>query len=208
MYSLCITHRINEDISWVEDLYADLLIYNKGENWDLPYKCYDSPKIPNEVDTYFRGIVESYDVLHTYKWIFLLKPNCTDYDPNMISYLNINQYFQIPITQIVNLSEQIFTFDFVEAINSVSENQRNFFFDLKRNISEFGINIKVGSYPCCVGNQYRVPTHYILCKSREWWMRLHSFANYLYEVMGQEVSKVFEILFPLIFLHNKINLVS
>ena len=86
MISLCITHRVDEDISWVEDLYAKLLIYNKGETWDLPYPYVEAPKIKNEVDTYLRGILDSYDQLHKFRWIFLLKPNCQYYYKDVVSF--------------------------------------------------------------------------------------------------------------------------
>lgn len=208
MTSLCITHRVDEDISWVEDLYADLLIYNKGDDWNLPYPSYDAPKIKNEVDTYLRGIIQSYDLLHNYRCIFFLKPDCQQHYPDLISYLSIKQYNQIPDSQIVQLSDESYMFNYVEKIISCDDYERNLLINTKLIFSQLGININSGSYPCCTSNQFRVQTHFILCKSKDWWIECHKLAMNLYNQVGDNISKIFEVLWSHIFLHNKINILE
>ena len=64
-------------------------------------------EILSDVDTFFRGIIEAYDLLHRYKWIFFLLPTCHLNDTDLISYLSINQYNQISLNRIVHLSKNI-----------------------------------------------------------------------------------------------------
>jgi hypothetical protein len=206
MISLCITHRADEDISWVEDLYADLIIYDKGKNWNLPYQNIKAPKILNETDTYIRGIIDNYDNLHRYKTLFLLKPNCKDYDKDVISYLSINQYNQIKDHEIVLLSESRLLFDFNEMLNYYKSNPEvyqnelavlDFVIDMMNNL---GINMGYEPYPICLGSQYRVPTMFIFNKPKKWWILLQSYMLKLYDMIGDKLSEVFEFLWPKLFL--------
>ena len=207
MISLCITHRVNEDISWAEDLYADLIIYNKGKDWDLPYPSIKAPKILNETDTYIRGIIDNYDNLYRYKTLFLLKPNCKDYDSEVISYLSINQYNQIKDFDIVLLSESKIIFDYKAMMDHYESDPELYKNDLivLRFVSEMmenlGIDLKSDPYPVCIGSQYRVPMVYILNKSKKWWIVLQSYMLKLHDMIGDNVSEVFEFIWPKIFLH-------
>ena len=205
MISLCITHRIQEDISWVEDLYADLLIYNKGKEWDLPYTFVKSPKIKNEVDTYIRGIIDSYENLHKYHWVFFLKPNCKDYNEDIISFLSINQYNQIPFDQIIPLSKNNLDFNFenyfdIKENDKTSENSLQKLNHIYNVMNTLGLEMKGRSYPYCPGSQYRVPVNFILCKPKSWWILLHSYVTQMNEFFDDEISEYFEILWPLIFM--------
>jgi hypothetical protein len=202
MISLCITHRVDEDISWVEDLYADLMIYNKGEEWDLPYPCLKAPKIKNEVDTFLRGIIESYDNLYRFKWVFFLRPNCKDYEPNVVSYLSINQYNQIAETKIGQLTDKVYLFNLKDVRNTLDESQNIVINAVVEAMNLLGINIDSEPYPCGVGSQYMVPSQYILNKPKDWWIMLHSIMFQLYEHLGDEISNIFEFLWPAIFVHT------
>lgn len=201
MISLCITHRVDEDISWVEDLYAKLLIYNKGETWDLPYPYVEAPKIKNEVDTYLRGIIDSYDQLHKFRWIFLLKPNCQYYYKDVVSFLSVNQYNQISDEEILNFSDNVVLYDIVEFSKTLDDNQKNILNALKEDMFSLGINLDRQPYNYGLGSSYMVPTHYILAKSKEWWICLYNIMMKFYNLIGDEVSNIFEVLWPLILSH-------
>ena len=204
MISLCITHRVDEDISWVEDIYGDLLIYNKGDVWDLPYPCFESPKIKNEVDTYLRGIIESYDQMFKYRWVSLLRPNCKDYDKDVLSYVSINQYNQVSEDQIVPLSDKIFYFNLEEAKKNLNENQIVVLNIVEDIMNRFGIDMKEKTYPCALGSQYFFHSQFITNKPKEFWIALHSLSAQMYESFGDDVSNIFEFLWPLILQHSLI----
>jgi hypothetical protein len=205
MFALCITHRVDEDISWVEDIYGDLLIYNKSDKWDLPYPCSESPKILNEVDTFLRGIIEAYDHILYYRWIYLLKPNCKDYYQDVISYVSINQYNQIDENQIVPLSDKIFYFNLDEAKKNLNEDQNKVLDSVVEVMSKFGINLRCDTYACAYGSQYFFHSQFILNKPKEWWMALHYISNKMYESLGNDVSNIFEFLWPLILQHSLVS---
>ena len=205
MISLCITHRVDEDISWVEDIYGDLLIYNKGDKWDLPYPCFESPKILNEVDTFLRGIIQSYDSLPWYRFVYLLRPNCKDYYTDIISYVSVNQYNQVEDNQLVILSDKIFYFNLDEAKKNLNEDQNRALDSVVEVMSKLGINLRCDTYACAYGSQYLFHSHYILNKPKEWWMDLHFISNKMYESFGNDVSNIFELLWPLILHHSLIS---
>jgi hypothetical protein len=205
MISLCITHRVDEDISWVEDIYGDLLIYNKGDKWDLPYPCFESPKILNEVDTFLRGIIQSYDSLPGYRFVYLLRPNCKDYYNDVISYVSVNQYNQVEDNQVVSLSDKIFYFNLDEAKKNLNEDQNRVLDSVVEVMSKLGINLRCDTYACAYGSQYFFHSHYILNKPKEWWMDLHFISNKMYESFGNDVSNIFQLLWPLILHHSLIS---
>ena len=205
MISLCITHRVDEDISWVEDIYGDLLIYNKGDKWDLPYPCFESPKILNEVDTFLRGIIQSYDSLPGYRFVYLLRPNCKDYYNDVISYVSVNQYNQVENDKVVPLSDKIFYFNLDEAKKNLNEDQNRALDSVVEVMSKLGINLRCDTYACASGSQYFFHSHYILNKPKEWWMDLHFISNKMYESFGNDVSNIFELLWPLILHHSLIS---
>ena len=205
MISLCITHRVDEDISWVEDIYGDLLIYNKGDKWDLPYPCFESPKILNEVDTFLRGIIQSYDSLPGYRFVYLLRPNCKDYYNDVISYVSVNQYNQVEDNQVVSLSDKIFYFNLDEAKKNLNEDQNRVLDSVVEVMSKLGINLRCDTYACAYGSQYFFHSHCILNKPKEWWMDLHFISNKMYESFGNDVSNIFQLLWPLILHHSLIS---
>ena len=205
MTSLCITHRVDEDISWVEDIYGDLLIYNKGDEWDLPYVCYKSPKILNEVDTFLRGIIEAYDVISNYRYIYLLRPDCKKFDADVISYVNINQYNQVQNDQIVPLADKFFDFNIIEAKKTLDDNQVLVLDTVVEIMKNFGIDLENKTYSCAFGSQYFFNSGFILNKPKEWWITLHQIAMRLYENFGDNISYIFEILWPLILRHSLIS---
>ena len=205
MISLCITHRIGEDISWVEDIYGDLLIYNKGDKWDLPYPCFESPKIMNEVDTFLRGIVETYDIISNYRFIYLLRPNCKDYYQDVISYVSVNQYNQLDENQIFPLSDKIFYFNLDEAKKNLNEDQNRVLNSVVEVMGTFGINLNDCTYSCAYGSQYFFHRQFILNKPKDWWINLHILANNMYESLGDDVTNIFAFLWPSILHHSLIS---
>jgi hypothetical protein len=208
MISLCITHRVDEDISWVEDLYADLAIYDKGKDWNFPYQSIKAPKILNETDTYIRGIIDNYDSLHKYRTLFLLRPNCKDYDKDVISYLSINQYNQIKENEITLLSETKKIFNFNEMLDLYKSNTELYHNNLailnyvNEMMNTLGLRMDSESYPVCIGSQYRVPVYYILSKSKNWWILLQSYTLRLHDIIGEDISEIFEFLWPKILFHT------
>jgi hypothetical protein len=204
MISLCITHRVDEDISWVEDIYGDLLIYNKGDEWDLPYPCHESPKIPNEVDTFLRGIIEAYDIMPNYRFVYLLRPNCRHFDEDVTSYISINQYNQVNDNEIVPLADKFFDFNLDQAKKTLNENQILVLDSVLDIMSKLGINLNDKTYSCSYGSQYFFSSQFVINKPKEWWIAVHSIANQIYESFGNDVSYIFEILWPMILRHSLI----
>ena len=199
MISLCITHRVDEDISWVEDLYSDLLIYNKGSKWDLPYEHKIAPKIVSEADTYIRGIIDSYDELYRYRWVFLLLPNCKDFDSNLINHLTSSQYIGISDEELTLLSKETFNFNFESYKQFLNENNSSgielqaieFVENVLKNLQIFD---EKQDLLCSPMPQFVVPIQFITSKPKSWWILLHSYVLQMNEMFGPSLSQIFTIM--------------
>jgi len=80
--------RYNEDISWVEELQGDIIVYNKGENYRWNYKKIDVENYGRESETYVRAIIDNYEKLSDYDDVVFLQGYCFDHSPDLIDLLN------------------------------------------------------------------------------------------------------------------------
>lgn len=207
MFSICITHRVNEDISWVENLYADLVIYNKGDEWDLPYKHRAAPKIKSEVDTYIRGIIDVYDTLPNYRWVFLLRPDCEKHFPDITRHLSASQYINLSDDELCILSQSSFNYNFKEHLEIIkntpnSEIEMQVYEMLVNILKNLRVSINDNTFLCGENSQFVVPVGLILSKPKEWWILLHSYILRLDDMFGENLSHIFKILWSPIFVNG------
>lgn len=80
--------RYNEDISWLEQVQGDIIVYNKGENYRWNYKKIDVENYGRESETYVRAIIDNYEMLSEYDDIVFLQGYCFDHSPELIERLN------------------------------------------------------------------------------------------------------------------------
>jgi len=85
---LYVIARYNEDISWVEELQGDIIVYNKGENYRWNFNKIDVENYGRESETYVRAIIDHYDKLSEYDDIVFLQGYCFDHSPDLMQLLN------------------------------------------------------------------------------------------------------------------------
>lgn len=84
--------RYQEDLSWVEKITGDVIIYNKGNDfpWDFPRT--DVENFGRESEAYVRGIIENYDRLKDYDSIVFLQGDPFSHSKKIFEKLNSNLY--------------------------------------------------------------------------------------------------------------------
>ena len=206
--NLVIIARYKEDISWARELEADIVIYNKGNDWpweDIPR--IDIENYGREGETFVRSIIEFYSNLYDYENIIFLQGNpfehCKDLlnrivdhtknDLSMLTdsytldsypediYIN-NKHISI-LDRLLNIKSTEFTAiisDHNPNENArVPEHEHTFLFDETMGLCTI-LGISYESQKVCwsTGGQYIVPVEKILSKSEKWWVDLHHLFEY------------------------------
>ena len=90
MKKIVVIARYNEDISWVEHLKIDYVVYNKGEDWPYDFPCIKAENYGREGETFVRFIIEFYEFLKSYDLVSFVQGNPFDHCPQCLSILNEN----------------------------------------------------------------------------------------------------------------------
>lgn len=173
MNNLVVVARFDEDISWLNELHWDYLIYNKGEYIDKEYKSI--PNIGREGETYLRYIIEFYNKFPDY--ISFVQGDPFPHCSNIINKIN-----NTPLdNQIINLSDWI-----------VNDNPDSAL--MSHNVESLGLNYTEHLFNFPAGAQFIIPKRYITNKSLNWWKKC-------YDVYVSDDNNPwsFERLWPLIF---------
>ena len=87
---LVVIARYNEDISWINSLKSDLVIYNKGTDfpWDIP-RC-DIANFGREAETYVTAILNFYDRLKEYDRVIFLQGSPFEHSKSILKKIEIN----------------------------------------------------------------------------------------------------------------------
>lgn len=185
--NILIVARYNEDITWLDKINFDHIVYNKGE---INSNYINLPNIGREADTYINYIISNYDNLpeiivfcqgnpfdHCYDFIERVNNTtdynnivwlCTNWGPVTKNYLGGPGSIELPL---LDLCHKLFDTRYDES--------KTFTFS--------------------PGAQYMVPNQYILNKSISWW-------KYCYSIFLEYIETSpwsFERLWPMIWNYSK-----
>jgi hypothetical protein len=112
---ITVVARYNEDISWIDKLPGDVVVYNKGDDFTFDIPRLDIPNVGREAETYIRAIVDLYDELNNFDSICFLQGNpfchCPDLmdilSKHMFMYFHENKFVYEPIIFLSYKSFQI-----------------------------------------------------------------------------------------------------
>lgn len=127
---LNIVARYNENLDWLKDIKGDILIYNKGDEIDCPYRIHKADNYGRESETYVRAIIEYYDQLHNFDYIVFLQGNPFDHTKNLFqkleepmenNYLSLGDFYSAH-----QLPEQNYIFkNHISVINMIFKELKN-----------------------------------------------------------------------------------
>ena len=223
---LTVIARYNEDLSWVDQLDTDVIIYNKGVDFNFNIPRTDVENIGRESETYIRFILEWYDKLAEYDACVFLQGDpfghysnpvefINNYNTNKIARLGTSiAFYEIANKKILNninnftlgkiLGKDIKTnFKLSENhaawLEKDSETQYLIWIIELCSIMRIDIPEKVGWTP---GAQYIVPVKYILNKNIKWWEDLY-LLHHIYENDDtRSLPHIVERVWPLIWEHS------
>lgn len=170
-----IISRYDEDVSWVNNLNCDYIIYNKGE--EISISSNSLPNIGREAHTYINYIIENYYNL-----------------PDVIAFVQGNPFHHCSdiISKINSFNSDIeILCDDIRSNNDGQKYMNEFSNDL------FNETCEVNKFGC--GAQYIIKKEFITNKSYEWWNKcliyfsedLHSFFESK-QSRDTEVPHIFE----------------
>lgn len=200
--SLTIVARYNEDLKWVETIPGDVLIYNKGENYEFDYPRVDIPNIGREAETFLRAIIEYYDQLKKYERIVFLQGNpydhCLDFSENLYNR-DIESYRRISTAESFvryKMPKEGFIKKWsVQLLNSVFDGYLDFNcnFQITETVSSniykesnvlmlfcviMEMDYKNKHIDWANGAQYMVNPDFITNKSVDWWTNLYDLCHF------------------------------
>ncbi len=89
---ITVVARYNEDMSWVDKLPGDVVIYNKGEEFPYEIPRLDIPNVGREAETYIRAIIDLYDELKNFDSICFLQGNPFCHCPDLMDILSKHMF--------------------------------------------------------------------------------------------------------------------
>lgn len=216
MRNLAIIARYHEDISWVDNLNCEYVIYNKGNDFPFPYEKIDIPNQGREAETYIRAAVDLYDRFREYDNIFFVQGHPFDSNPDAVDDINNFNHKD----KLVSLSdnERILTGfdqDFAHGKNIAVVDKLTFgkYFAnvdqfkegaIKSNLLAYVLNIHKVPITWWSGNaQYAVPTSKILNKSHKWWKDTLKVVHFYEQHTNESIGHVMEHLWPRIFEYSE-----
>lgn len=177
--------RYNEDIEWVKNINFSYIIFNKGEDINIPHS--KLPNIGREADTYLNYIVNNYNNLSEYTILSQGNPfeHCKDFI-NKINSFNGGE-------DLIFLSDWIVEED-INGFPYATE------YDLFNNFLKLRINEKIEGFKFPAGAQYIVHKNLITSKTLEWW-------EFCYQIFKQNDKSAwtFERFWPIIFKYSDKN---
>lgn len=102
--------RYQEDLSWVEKLTGDVIIYNKGNNFPWNFPRTDVENFGRESEAYVRGIIENYDRLKDYDSVVFLQGDPFSHSKKLFEKLDDN--LTHPFCYLGDYSQYVQTGDF------------------------------------------------------------------------------------------------
>jgi hypothetical protein len=152
MRKMVVVARYNENITWLNEINCEYVIYNKGnDNIDHNYKKLEN--IGREPHTYITYILENYNNLPDV--VCFVQGNPFDHCNNIVSKINnFNSDIEV-------LSDNIYDYDSQLYIDDVC----NILFNSSKR-PKFG-----------AGAQYILNKNYILSKSYDWWEKAMDLFN-------------------------------
>jgi len=212
MKTLYVVARYNEDISWLDEIEnGDVLIYNKGDDFETKYPYIRVPNIGREAETFLKAIINNYQFLSQYDNVIFLQGNPIEHCFDLIEFLN-NPNVDLSETWYglshscpklnFHRNEMLFYFptiyakilDCPELEPQIHVNgdpvEEKYFKDIIQLLFLCGINHSLFDYQWSTGAQYSVPTSMILNKPHQWWCKIY----FLFELY--EKSKKDENRFP------------
>jgi hypothetical protein len=150
--------RYNEDLSWIDDINCQYLIYNKGLPLSVPSIL--TPNIGRESETYLRYIKDNYHNLPNI--IIFAQGNPFDHCADFIDKVNSLEFLD---NNYVTLCDTIYSIDINITQPYLKEVTEKF-------IPEYNNVCK--NWDFGAGAQYAVSKKLILKKPIEWWEQLYT----------------------------------
>ena len=214
--SIVFVARYNEDISWVESLDQDVVVYNKGDDFPYDFPCNQTENIGRESETFVRGIIEYYDMLKEYEYVCFLQGNPFEHCKDVIEWLEdypenylplcdtttkhhldfisfIGKYPLITVGKIFNLSTSFrlddkSEYDCMDEINNAISLCAFLDIPLTETYDVLWAN----------GAQYSVNTKFILNKSLDWWCMFIDLIHYSWATGDTKLGYTIEQIWPMI----------
>ena len=228
MNKLVIISRYNEDITWAENLEADVIVYNKGEDFPYDYPKIDIPNFGREAETYVRSILEFYDFFDRYESVSFMQANPFDHCNNPVEMINnadnknilhiatssVKQHLhgQEIFGKNIQVINKLFDVDiqldltYSDFKNNVTENEPSRIMEYVHNIFMYeilGLKYNDKTFYWAAGSQYLVPVKYIKNKSLGWWYQLYSlFQHWEKHITVCDIAGPMERTWPLIWDHE------
>jgi hypothetical protein len=225
--TLLIVARYQEDISWLQAVDCDVIIYNKGETFEYPWPRTDIPNKGREAETYLRAILEIYPNLHNYDRVAFMQGNPFDhydralqlFDEETTTWTRINggsvnfdfatkdfigNYHYLIISKLLDgclVSKANLNWKGIEEPISVDDE----FMKIMVWCTLLGIDFKGKSSFWGPGAQYIVPVRFILNKSLDWWQKCYELMDFSLKYANLDPlapGDTFERIWPLIWDHS------
>ena len=219
--------RYKEDLSWVENLKGNILIFNKSEFFDYKFPRQDLENYGRETQTFVNFIVRYYNLLKDYDSVVFLQGNpfehCTDVldkiskvDPKSFEFLSDKKatttfpkrhYYSMHLSTMCRLFNMEYDWTLEEFIES--ENDSRASLESLRHFEHcialcqiLKINTQNLQFDWASGCQYQVPVEKILNKPLEWWVTIHHIHTYFSKIRKVDFfSYVLETVWPLLINH-------
>lgn len=221
MSRLFVIARYKEDISWLENINNDIVIFNKGDNFSFNYPRFDVPNVGRECETYLRAIIQYYEILDNYesvvflqghpfdhcKELFDILQNSDDKEITMLSDIMTKFYFPSEKTS-YGLHESIISrlfninYNWEVVLPSIDNQEHNFSKIIENSMALchlLGIKSTDCEYFWCHGAQYIVPVSKIKSKSLEWWKMYYDLCVLIYrDLRFHTLAYTIESIWPLV----------
>jgi hypothetical protein len=203
MKKISVIARYNEDLSWVQYLDTDVIIYNKGETFEFDIPRLDVDNFGRESETFCRFILDWYDKLSEYDACVFLQGDPSGHSIDPIQIINTYNsdivqpistslaFYDVKIKNVLNYTDNY-------ALGKILEKDINFNFEMVDNhaawlkestetiylkhILELFSLLRIvppEKIAWAPGAQYIVPVKYILNKNIKWWEDLY-LLHYIY----------------------------
>lgn len=186
--NLLIVAKYNENISWVENLNCDVIIYNKGEKTDPKYYALDIDNFGREAETYLRAICNLYEKIdELYDHVIFLQGNPFDHNPNILDIIpqdNKDIVYKYPhfLTEgnfrWVSLGIRQFGLSELKPTELRMAKCTDVYSQILKNTLTALDLPWYNSYICYPNAQFIIPKKYICAKPLEWWQNAYNFFDY------------------------------
>lgn len=216
MKLLTVIARFKEDLSWVEELNTDVVIYNKGESFPFEYPRIDVPNKGREAETYLKFILEYYKEIEKSDAVVFLQGNPFDHCDNVVKKINEtekcddliflsnshNNASFITHPKVHNKPFYIVSAIFGEPIDTYKDIINIGGYKIALLCDFLRINLgDIVSYSWGCGAQYIVPSSFITNRGYNWWEDTYKTIMIYLEAKnsGDEAAYILEYCWPVLF---------